>query len=71
MKAEGNRVLFKVRTVSFNLTKPPLFFCRYIMLFKKDSPPSEGEFAAYRRGETWSEEKAEEERKRYAEMQVC
>lgn len=41
---------------------------RYIMLFKKDFPPSEAEIAAYRRGESWSEEKEIEDRKRVEEQ---
>ncbi|CAK8678626.1 sperm-associated antigen 7 homolog [Clavelina lepadiformis] len=32
---------------------------RHVMLFKKDHPPSEEEIDAYKRGEIWSNEKAE------------
>lgn len=41
---------------------------RYIMLFKKDFPPSEAEMSAYRRGETWNEEKEKQERKRVDDL---
>ena len=34
-------------------------FVRHVMLFKKDHPPSEEEIDAYKRGEIWSNEKAE------------
>jgi hypothetical protein len=33
---------------------------RYIMLFKKEFPPSEDEIATLRNGEEWNEEKAKE-----------
>lgn len=33
---------------------------RYIMVYKKENPPSEDELAVLRRGEEWNEEKAKE-----------
>lgn len=33
---------------------------RYVMLFKKQNPPSEDELATLRAGEEWNEDKAKE-----------
>ena len=37
-----------------------LNFFRHVMLFKKEFPPSEDEIEAYKRGETWDKQKAED-----------